>query len=129
MNVKRVLLLVAAVLVLTAFAPAAQASQYWPVVQRTYSCFWSLPEVSGQSLVTFTALNGNDYYRWGYMTTVYPNGGRNEVRVVVTKPVLTPSFTEYEYTTNTSIQCAFRVHSYGVLEWFNCSNGANQFCF
>lgn len=111
-------------------APAAEAqTQYWPKVGFKYTCFWRMPNNNGESNVIFAVLNGNNYYRWGYMSTTYPNGGQIDNRVVVTKPVSVPYATQYEFNTNTQIQCTLTVHSNGILEWFNCSNGAIQVCF
>lgn len=132
MNAKRVALFAVAVLALTALVPAAEAQTlHAPVVGRTYNCYWSLPSASGQSFVTFPALNGNPYNNnlTGSMVTTYPNGSQQTVTVWLTGATPLSNYTQYDFTTSTNIGCKFRVRDTGVIEWRDCTNGAVQLCF
>lgn len=137
MNAKRVLLLAAAVLVLTAFTPAAQA-QYAPVEGAAYNCLYYnaggsyVHGLSGVSVFTWNYLNGPTLKR-GIEKYWLNNGTVDNRKVTFAFKGPGPNGTSHwEFTINPyGPQCkdTFVSAGGGTISFSACTDGHSRFCF
>jgi hypothetical protein len=137
MNTKRVLLSAAAVLVLTAFTPAAQA-QYAPVEGAAYNCLYFdgsgtfVNGLSGVSVFTWNYLNGPTLKR-GIEMYWLNNGTVDNRKMTFAYKAPGPNGTsKWEFTINPSgPQCKDTFVSAGgaTISFNTCTDGHSRFCF